>query len=48
MLNPDAMTEIFGDQWLEAAIAMTEQHIQNKRDRAQQGKVGQKKAPRRT
>jgi hypothetical protein len=33
MLNPDAMSEVFGDEWLEAAKAMTVSHIKNKRKR---------------
>jgi hypothetical protein len=33
MLNPDAMSEVFGDHWLEAAKTMTAMHIENKRKR---------------
>jgi hypothetical protein len=33
MLNPDAMSDVFGDYWLEAAKTMTEMHIQKERER---------------
>jgi hypothetical protein len=40
MANPDAMGEVFGDAWHDAAVAMTRQHIKRKKNRER--KIGKR------